>query len=489
MEETVWSLAPAVAAIVLALVTKEVYFSLLVGIVTGVLFFSGFHIGGAFETMFSIMGEKLGSNSNILIFLVLLGMLVSLMAKSGASRAYGQWASRSIRSERGALFATAGLGALIFVDDYFNCLTVGAVMSPVTDRFQISRAKLAYIIDATAAPVCILAPVSSWAAAVGSSLPDGSAIDGFGLFLRTIPFNLYAILTLVMVAFLILFDFDFGKMKRPYQAAPEKEENEPADKTGKVSDLLIPIVSLILFCVGAMLCTGGILDGVSAARAFAEADSALSLAIGAFLAILVVFVLYLPRRVITFQQFAQSLVDGFRAMVPAVLILTLAWTLSGVCGPDYLNAGGFVAHLVGKSQLAHAAVPVAFFLIASGLAFATGTSWGTYSILIPISIAVFGGEESRIFVITVAAVLAGAVCGDHMSPISDTTILASTGAGCSHIEHVSTQIPYILLVAGCCCVGYLLAGLTQNGWIALGVSGALLLTALSVIYWKTKRAV
>lgn len=492
MSETIWSLLPPVLAIFLALATKEVYFSLLLGILSGALLLTNFHLAGALEVTVTIMGEKVGAGINILIFLVLLGMLVALMSKSGASAAYGKWAASSIRTRRGALFATSGLGALIFVDDYFNCLTVGTVMSPVTDRHKISRAKLAYIIDATAAPVCILAPISSWAAAVGSSLPEGSAIDGFTLFLKTIPFNLYALLTIVMLAFLIFFGFDFGKMKK-YEKAHQKNltaasgemESGPAKK-GRVFDLVLPILALILFCVAAMLYTGGILEGASPAAAFAACDAPLSLVLGSFFAIVFIFLLYLPRRVITFTQFAESLTEGFRAMVPAILILTLAWTLSGICSEGYLNAGGFVSRVVQENQFAHGLIPALFFTVATGLAFATGTSWGTFGILIPIAVSVFGGAESQILVITVAAVLAGAVCGDHISPISDTTILASTGAGCSHIDHVATQMPYALLVAAVSFVGYLVAGFTQNGFLALGTSLVLLLGALSLLYVKSK---
>ena len=494
MNETIWSLLPPVLAIFLALATKEVYFSLLLGILSGALLFTNFHLAGALKVTVTIMGEKVGGGINILIFLVLLGMLVALMSKSGASAAYGKWAASSIRTRRGALFATCGLGALIFVDDYFNCLTVGTVMGPVTDRHKISRAKLAYIIDATAAPVCILAPISSWAAAVGSSLPEGSAIDGFALFLKTIPFILYALLTIVMLAFLIFFGFDFGKMKK-YELEHQKTLLEKAGekqtvpaKKGRVFDLVLPIFALILFCVAAMLYTGGILEGASPAAAFAACDAPLSLVLGSFFAIVFIFLLYLPRRVINFTQFAESLTEGFRAMVPAILILTLAWTLSGICGEGYLNAGGFVSRVVRENQFAHGLIPALFFAVSTGLAFATGTSWGTFGILIPIAVSVFGGAESQILVITVAAVLAGAVCGDHISPISDTTILASTGAGCSHMDHVATQMPYALVVAAASFTGYLVAGFTQNGYLALGTGLALLLAALTLLYVKSKNS-
>ncbi len=497
MQETVWALVPAVVAIALALLTKEVYISLLIGILSGALFFTNFHLLDSIDTTFQIMSQKVGENTNILVFLVLLGMLVALMKKSGASRAYGEWASASIKTKRGASFATMGLGSLIFVDDYFNCLTVGTVMRPVTDRHRISRAKLAYIIDATAAPICIIAPISSWAAAVGSSLPEGSAVDGFSLFLQTIPFNLYALLTIVMVVFLLACNFDFGRMKK-YEEKHQKEFEEKRKareqivqehppKKGRVFDLVVPIAVLILLCILAMLYTGGILEGKSVVEAFANCNSSLSLVYGSFFTILFVFVLYIPRKVITFHQFAESITEGFQAMVPAILILTLAWTLSGVCGANYLNAGGFVSQLVDGSALAQSILPAVFFLVSAFLAFATGTSWGTFGILIPIAVAIFGadGAQMQMLVLTVAAILAGAVCGDHMSPISDTTILSSTGADCNHIEHVSTQIPYALLVAVCCFAGYLLAGVTQNGWLGLLLSGALLLVILTVLYRRS----
>lgn len=495
MEATIWALVPPVIAIVLALITKEVYVSLLIGILSGALFYTNFHPLDALETTFTIMSEKVGGNTNIIIFLVLLGMIVALMSKSGASRAYGNWASRSIKSKRGALAATSGLGVLIFVDDYFNCLTVGTVMGPVTDRHRISRAKLAYIIDATAAPICIIAPISSWAAAVGSSLPEGCDIDGFSLFLQTIPYNLYALLTILMVVFLIVFNFDFGAMKRyndthqgdeEFTASAVNADEKP--RKGKVFDLIIPIAVLIVLCISAMLYTGGILNGANIIDAFANCNSSLSLVFGSFFTIIAIFFLYIPRKVITFKEFAESLTEGFKAMVPAILILTFAWTLSGICGESYLNAGGFVSNFVQETALATTILPAAFFLIALGLAFATGTSWGTFGILIPIAIAIFGGVETQLLILTVSAILAGAVCGDHISPISDTTILASTGANCNHIDHVSTQLPYALLVAACCFVGYVLAGFTQNGWLALIVGAVLLIAALLILYRHSKKA-
>lgn len=492
MEATFWSLVPPLVAIVLALITKEVYFSLLIGILSGALFFADFHVMNALETTFTIMSDKIGGNSNIIIFLVLLGMLVALMNKSGATRAYGEWASKSIKTKRGAGLATMGLGSLIFVDDYFNCLTVGTVMKPVTDRHNISRAKLAYIIDATAAPICIIAPISSWAAAVGSSLPEGSEIDGFNLFLRTIPFNLYALLTIAMVLFLLITNFDFSRMKK-YNETHKNEsgaletETGVMEKKGHVIDIILPIAVLITLCILGMLYTGGILEGKGIIDAFADCDSSLSLVYGSFFTLIFVFLLYIPRKVVTFTEFANSFVQGFKAMVPAILILTFAWTLSGVCSEDYLNAGGYVSQMVSSHQTVLTMIPALFFLVALGLAFATGTSWGTFGILIPISVAIFGAGDINALTLTVSAVLAGAVCGDHISPISDTTILSSTGAGCNHVEHVSTQIPYALLVAACCLVGYIVAGLTQNGWFGVLVGFAALAILLGSVYAVEKK--
>lgn len=489
---TVWTLLPPIIAIALALITKEVYSSLLIGILTGGLLFTGFHPLHAVETTFSIMGSKVGDNINICIFLVLLGILVSLVTKSGASRAYGDWAVRRIKNRRGASFATSFLGMFIFVDDYFNCLTVGTVMRPVTDKHHITRAKLAYIIDATAAPICIIAPISSWAAAVGSSLPDGSAIDGFSLFLQTIPFNLYALLTLAFLFFLMASDRDFGPMAKYQKTHAEDdlahlEEKHVVGGAGKVYDLVLPIVLLIVLCVGGMLYTGGILEGASIVQAFADCDSSTSLVLGSFATLVFTFLLYLPRKILTFGQFCESFTEGFKAMVPAILILTLAWTLSGICSPDYLNIGGFVQSVVGGDSVIQMLMPCIFFVVALGLAFATGTSWGTFGILIPIAISVFGDSASAMLVMTVAACLAGAVCGDHISPISDTTILASAGAQCNHIDHVSTQMPYALTVAAVCFVGYLLGGLTGSGWVALAVGAALLAAVMVFLTVKLRK--
>lgn len=493
MNATIWAVLPPVIAIILALVTKEVYVSLMIGILAGALLYAGFAPVSAVETTFSIMGDKIGGNADILIFLVLLGILVALITKSGASKAYGEWASKSIGSKRGALAATSFLGALIFVDDYFNCLTVGTVMRPVTDKYKISRAKLAYIIDATAAPVCIIAPISSWAAAVGSSLPEGSDIDGFALFLKTIPFNLYALFTLAFIVFIIFYNKDFSKMKahedriKSLGEDTSKGDELPVIGKGKVIDLILPIAVLIISCIAGMLYTGGILDGAGIKDAFANCSSGRSLVLGSFFTIIFTFLLYLPRKVLRFTDCCESLVQGFKSMTPAIMILCLAWTLSGICSADYLDIGGFVSGVVGESHAFTLIMPALFFLIALGLAFATGTSWGTFGILIPIAIAIFG-TESTVLIVSVAAILSGAVCGDHISPISDTTILASAGAQCNHIDHVSTQIPYAMLVAANCFIGFIVAGLTENGWLGLSSGAVTLALTLAFIVMKNAKA-
>ncbi len=493
MSGMIFSLIPPIVAIALALITKEVYLSLLIGIMSGAFLFTGPNPLHAVETMIAIMGEKIGGNVNILLFLAFLGIVVALITKSGASKAYGEWASHAIRTKKGALFATMFLGMLIFVDDYFNCLTVGTVMRPVTDKHKITRAKLAYIIDATAAPICIIAPISSWAAAVGSSLPEDSGVDGFSLFLHTIPFNLYALLTICFMLFLVAGDFDFAAMKR-YEEQVKKTGKETTVEAeameisgnGTVIDLILPILVLIAFCVSGMLYTGGILDGVGLVEAFANCDSALSLVLGSFFTLVFIFVFYVIRRVIRFNEFCESFTIGVKAMIPAIMILCLAWTLSGICSADYLNIGGYVKEVVGGNALVGSLMPALMFVIAAGLAFSTGTSWGTFGILLPIAFAVVGAENMNGLTIVTASILAGAVCGDHVSPISDTTILASAGAQCHHINHVSTQIPYVLCVAACCFLGYLAAGFTANGWVGTGVGFVALIVVLVILDRKNK---
>ena len=498
LTSTVWTLLPPVIAIALALITKEVYSSLLIGILSGALLLTGFNPLHAVETTFEVMGSKLGDNIEICIFLVLLGILVSLVTKSGASRAYGNWAVKTIRTRRGAAFATSFLGVFIFIDDYFNCLTVGSVMRPVTDRYKVSRAKLAYIIDSTAAPVCIIAPISSWAAAVGSSLPESSSMDGFSLFLQTIPMNLYALLTLMFLIWLMAADFDFGPMGK-YEAEHKKdelssvEENHVVGGTGKVYDLILPICVLIVLCISAMLYTGGILEGANIIDAFANCSSSTSLVLGSFFTLIFTFLLYIPRKILTFSQFCEAFTEGFKAMVPAIMILTLAWTLSGVCSEDYLNIGGYVSSIVNGDSMVSVLMPAIFFLIALGLAFATGTSWGTFTILLPIVIPVFSGgipaadltseliNGNDMLMIAIAATLGGAVMGDHCSPISDTTIMASSGAQCYHLNHVATQLPYAMTVAVVCFANYILASFIQNVVINLAIAIVCMVVVLLVI--------
>ncbi|WP_278961746.1 Na+/H+ antiporter NhaC family protein [Mitsuokella multacida] len=492
MAATAWSILPPVITIVLALWTKEVYMSLIIGIFSGALLFTGGNILESILTMFTVMSDKVGSNVNILVFLVILGILVAAISRSGATRAYGEWASKTIKGQRSALLLTALLGIVIFIDDYFNCLTVGTVMRPVTDKLKVARTKLAYIIDATAAPVCIIAPVSSWAAAVGSSLPEDSTIDGFSLFLQTIPFNLYAWLTILFMLFIIWTARDFAAMGESIRENSKKfvipkeyadAEQKSADMElghGKIIDLILPLIVLIAACIYGMLYTGGIHEGKTIAEAFANCDSAKSLVLGSFIAFVFTGFLYLPRRIISFNAFCDSFGWGFKAMTPAIFILCLAWTLSGICSKDYLNLGGFVGAIVSTHASIIMFLPPIFFLVASGLAFATGTSWGTFGILIPIAIAVLGMNDPSMLVVCVAAVLSGAVCGDHASPISDTTILASAGAQCHHIDHVSTQLPYVGVVATCSFFGYIVDGLTENGWLGL-LTGIICLAIAMVI--------
>ena len=494
------SLLPPIIAIALALITKEVYSSLFIGILSGALIYSNFNIWGMVTNSFDVMVGKLADSWNvgILIFLVVLGMMVSLVNKAGGSAAYGRWAETHIKTRVGALISTAVLGMLIFIDDYFNCLTVGSVMRPVTDKHQISRSKLAFLIDATAAPVCIIAPISSWAAAVSSVAPEG---QGLQLFIQSIPYNFYALLSLAMVIMMCLLKVDFGPMKlhednakngdiyttaaRPYANA----ENEAGNPKGTVLDLVLPIISLIVSCVLTMVYTGGFFDVDSDCYmdfigAFSGSDASMGLVLGSFIALIVTFCFYIPRKVITIKQFTESFSDGFKQMVPAILILTFAWTLSGVT--NNLGAKIFVAEFVriNAGGLANL-LPAIVFLIAVGLAFATGTSWGTFGVLLPIVCSVFPSGE--LMIIAVSACLAGAVCGDHCSPISDTTIMASTGAQCDHINHVNTQLPYAMLAAGVSFVGFVLAGYIQNVLIVLPVCLALMLVILLTIRAKQNK--
>ena len=481
MEGTLWAFLPAVIAIVLALVTKQVYVSLFLGIFVGAMMYAGGDPLKAMFTLYQVMSEKVGGNTPIIVFLVVLGILVVLMQKSGGAKAYGDWAGKKIKSKRGVLTATAGLGCLIFVDDYFNCLTVGSVMRPVTDKFKVSRAKLAYIIDATAAPICIIAPISSWAAAVAGELEG----DGLMVFISTIPFNVYALLTLVMVFTLCFFKFDFGKMKRNMEIAEttgdlhagadasDKESSSciAANPNGKVRHLLIPVIVLIACCIGGMLYTGffynwdtGLIDtelqSANVIEAFSNCDAGMSLAIGSTVALIIIAVYYMIARVVPFKEITGSFTDGFKAMVPAILILTFAWSISGIMGAKggYLDAQAFVENNLNNSAFPQFLFPAIFFILAGAIAFATGTSWGTFGVLVPIAVTILGGSGT-LTILTVSATLGGAVFGDHVSPISDTTILASAGAQCNHVDHVNTQLPYAALVAGIAAVSYVVAGL------------------------------
>ena len=508
---TFFSLLPPVIAIVLALNTKEVYTSLLVGIASGALLYANGNLELALNTLFfnedGGMITKLSDSGNvgILVFLVMLGILVALMNKAGGSAAFGRWASTHIHSRAGAQFATLLLGVMIFVDDYFNCLTVGSVMRPVTDRQKVSRAKLAYLIDSTAAPICIIAPVSSWAAAVTSSVPAGSGINGFTMFLRTIPYNYYAVLTVVMSLFLIFTGAEFGPMKlnednakngdlfttadRPYG----DDVDDGNDTNGHVIDLIAPVLVLIAACIFGMVYTGGFFEGVDFITAFADCNASAGLVLGSSIALLFTFVFYRVRSVMTFQDFAACIPEGFKAMVSPMLILSLAWTLSGMTG--LLGAKYYVASLLGNSAAAlQYLLPVIIFLVAVFLAFATGTSWGTFSILIPIVCQAF--PDGEMLVVSIAACLSGAVCGDHCSPISDTTIMASAGAHCSHVNHVSTQLPYAITAAACSAVCYVITGLAQavlgsrasllTSLVLLVVAIVLELAVLSVIRARTR---
>ena len=507
------SLLPPVVAIVLALNTKEVYTSLLVGIATGALLYANGNLELALTTLFfnedGGMVSKLSDSSNvgILVFLVMLGILVALMNKAGGSAAFGRWASTHIHTRAGAQFATLLLGVMIFVDDYFNCLTVGSVMRPVTDRQKISRAKLAYLIDATAAPICIIAPVSSWAAAVTSSVPEGSGINGFTMFLRTIPYNYYAIMTIVMCLFLIFTGTDYGSMKRNEENAKNGDlfttEDRPygddmddgTDTNGHVVDLVAPVIVLIAACLFGMIYSGGFFEGVDFVSAFANCNASMGLVMGSSIALLFTFVFYRTRQVKTFQDIAACIPDGFKAMVSPMLILTLAWTLSGMTG--LLGAKYYVADLLSGSAAAlQYLLPFIIFIVAVFLAFATGTSWGTFSILIPIVCHAF--PEGEMLVLSIAACLSGAVCGDHCSPISDTTIMASAGAHCSHVNHVSTQLPYALTVAAISAGCYVLAGVGEavlgsnanvfSSLILLAVAIAVELVVLSIVRIRTGHA-
>ena len=497
MYATFWALIPPVVAIVLALITKEVYSSLFIGILVGGLFYSGFSFEGTIVHIFEdgIIGVLSDSyNVGILVFLIILGAIVCLMNKAGGSAAFGRWASEHIKTRTGAQLATVALGVLIFIDDYFNCLTVGSVMRPVTDKHNISRAKLAYLIDATAAPICIIAPISSWAAAV-TGFVEGE--DGLSLFISAIPYNFYALLTIMMMITIAVLNIDFGSMKihednakkgdlfttpdRPYGEATELEDTGK----GTVKDLLIPIIALIICCVIGMIYTGGFFEGADFVTAFSNSDASVGLAIGSAFALVITILLYVSRRVLGFKECMDCIPEGFKAMVPAIMILTFAWTLKSMT--DSLGAAEFVAALI-KSSAAGIVnlLPAIIFVVGCLLAFATGTSWGTFGILIPIVVDAFQATNPTLMTIAISACMAGAVCGDHCSPISDTTIMASAGAQCNHVNHVSTQLPYAVSVAAISFITYIVAGFVQSAWISLPIGVVLTLGYLLFMKKRTE---
>lgn len=492
MYGTIWSLLPPVIAIVLALITKEVYSSLFIGIVFGGIFYAA----GNFEgTVTHILNDGIVSvlsdsyNVGILIFLVILGAMVSLMNKAGGSAAFGNWAGKRIKSRVGAQIATIILGVLIFVDDYFNCLTVGSVMRPITDKHKVSRAKLAYLIDATAAPVCIIAPISSWAAAVTGFVKGA---DGFSIFINAIPYNFYALLTIVMMFSLVLLKVDFGSMKKHEENAAKgdlhslinagylEEEEKEVNEKGKVIDLVLPVVVLIICCVTGMLYSGGFFAGTGFVEAFSNSDASVGLSLGSVFALIFTIAMYVVRRVISFNDCMECIPEGFKAMVPAILILTFAWSLKAMT--DSLGAAVFVEGIMKGSAAGFMNfLPAIIFLVGCFLAFATGTSWGTFGILIPIVVQVFANSNPQLMIISISACMAGAVCGDHCSPISDTTIMASAGAQCNHVNHVSTQLPYAITAAAVSFVTYIVAGFTQSAWISLPFGIILMLAILLII--------
>lgn len=505
------SLLPPIIAIGLALATKEVISSLIIGIVSGTFIYAintadGF-IGVTVKTAdvaMSLMAEKLAGNTAIVLFLAMLGALVVVITKAGGSRAYGNWASTKIKSRVGASLATSALGALIFIDDYFNCLTVGTVMRPVTDKQRISHAKLAYLIDATAAPICIIAPVSSWAASVISQMAD-TGLNGMEAFIQSIPFNFYALLTIVMIVVLSCTQLDFGPMEKFEVHAQETGDldfvqrgssiSTPADEMsqlrisekGRVFDLLIPIFALIIFSILSMLYVGGYFEGgMSIADGFGNTDAGPALALSSFASLIVAFLLFVPRRILGFREFMEGIGEGVKSMCGAIIILTLAWTISGVCR-DLLSTGEYVGDVVAHSNMPTVLIPAIIFVVAACLSFSMGTSWGTFGILIPIIAEVCSRVAQELTIISLSATLAGSVLGDHCSPISDTTILSSAGASCNHIDHVSTQIPYVILVGFCCLIGYIIAGITKSLILSLGTSLIILIILLVILHRRSDK--
>ncbi|MEG0943322.1 MAG: Na+/H+ antiporter NhaC family protein [Angelakisella sp.] len=495
------SVLPPIIAIGLALVTKEVISSLIIGILSGAFIYS-LYAPATTSFLGTIMDGTFFALTNrfsvyIIIFLAMLGSLVYVVTKAGGSRAYGEWATKHIKSRVGAQLATCLLGVLIFIDDYFNCLTVGTVMKPVTDKYNISRVKLAYIIDATAAPICIIAPISSWAASVIVYM-EGTGMNGMTAFIKAVPYNLYAVLTIIMVIILSVTNLEFGPMAKYERKAREQgdlsaleltadEKEMEISQKGTVWDLVLPIVALVIFSVIAMLYVGGYFaGGMTLFEGFGNTDAAVAITYGAFAAMIFTFLLFVPRKLLTFREFMDSTGKGIGTMTQAFIILTLAWGMSTVCR-DMLSTGEYVGGLVEASSMPAAIIPAIIFLVAAFLSFSMGTSWGTFGILIPIITAICQSIAPELMIISLSATLAGSVFGDHCSPISDTTILSSTGAGCDHIVHVTTQMAYCMVVAACCLVGYLIAGFTQNLLLTLGVSIAMLIIVLKVLHTRSER--
>ena len=493
VQQSFWALIPPLIAIGLALITKEVYSALFMGILTGALLYSGYNFEGTINHIFkdgiiSVLSDSY--NVGILCFLVILGAMVQLMNRSGGSAAFGRWASSHIKTRAGAQFATIAFGCLIFIDDYFNCLTVGSVMRPVTDKHKVSRAKLAYLIDATAAPICIIAPISSWAAAV-SGFVEGE--NGMKLFLQTIPYNFYAILTIAMMICLVVFKVDYGPMRKHELNAIENndlfttsqrpfDKDDTADerKDGHILNMLVPIVSLIIGCIIGMIYSGGFFEGENFIDAFAGSDASVGLVLGSFGALVITIVYYMIANVLPFNDCMDCLPDGFKQMISPILILTFAWSLKAMT--DSLGAKEYVAGVVqGSASNFLSFLPFVIFLIAIGLSFASGTSWGTFGILIPIVVACFESTDHTMMIIAMSACMAGAVCGDHCSPISDTTIMSSAGAQCLHLNHVSTQLPYALTAAAISALTYLVAGLTKNVYVSLLFGVVLMIITLYVL--------
>ena len=496
--DTFWALVPAIIAIALALITKEVYSSLFVGILAGGLLYSGFSFTGTIQHVFvdgMIAQLSDGWNVGILIFLVVLGSMVMLMNRAGGSAAFGKWSVEHVKTKAGAQIATILLGMLIFIDDYFNCLTVGSVMRPLTDKHGISREKLAYLIDATAAPVCIIAPISSWAAAV-TGFVDGA--NGLTLFIRAIPYNFYAMLTLVMMFALVFAKSDYGPMRKAEEqhrinnprisehsslTGAEDQPAPPVSEKGRVLHLVFPILVLIAACVVGMIYTGGFFDGETFIDAFSNSDASVGLVYGSVAALIITVIFMVVTRVLTFNECMNAIPEGFKSMVPAILILTFAWTLKAMTdslgAADYV--GGLVANIADNRALM-SMLPAIVFLIGTFLAFATGTSWGTFGILIPIVVSVFGGDlNNELMIIAISACMAGAVCGDHCSPISDTTIMASAGAQCDHIRHVSTQLPYAITAAAVSFVTYIITGFIRSWAVCLPIGIILMIATIIVI--------